>query len=598
VSNTIPFIPENAPFSEEQRAWLNGLLASMYSTAPVPTSTPAGRRIAILYASQSGTAEGLARKLAKELKAKGHTPAVATLVGYAPAALAAETHALILASTYGDGDAPDGVQPFYEQLCLEHFPRMEKLHYSVFALGDKHYEHFCKFGADLDIKLAALGANPICRRVESDLDVEQPFSEWKAAVLAQLDKRELAALVSEVASSAKSSNGGKQTTRCISGSEEQVEKKFSRENPLQARLLERRRLTTDASTKITIHLAFSTENGQLSYEAGDAFGVIPRNDPNLVAEILQQLRFNGNEDVSAANWESTTLYDSLLHGVQITRLSRKIVQEYATRGKCQHLLALLTPDKQSDLESYLSGRGLIDLLVEFPGVVDDPTDLVRMLPRLTPRLYSISSSPAAHQGEVHATVAVVRYFSNARERGGVCSTLLADRTSPFDHLPVYIQPNKRFRLPSDPDSPIIMIGPGTGIAPFRSFLHERRALAHKGRNWLFFGERSASSDFLYREELEEMLNNGHLTRLNTAFSRDQAHKLYVQDRMLEHSGMFWRWLQDGASIYVCGDASHMAKDVHAAIHKIVAREGGMSAEGVEEYVAQLKDQNRYHRDVY
>jgi sulfite reductase (NADPH) flavoprotein alpha-component len=224
--------------------------------------------------------------------------------------------------------------------------------------------------------------------------------------------------------------------------------------------------------------------------------------------------------------------------------------------------------------------------------------LIRMLPRLTPRLYSISSSPAAHKGQIHATVAVVRYFSNDRERGGVCSTLLADRTSPSDRLPIYIQPNKKFRLPSDPDAPMIMIGPGTGIAPFRGFLHERRALGHKGRNWLFFGERSASSDFLYREELEGMLSEGHLTRLDTAFSRDQAHKVYVQDRMMEHSRMFWQWLQEGSSIYVCGDASRMAKDVHATILKIAALEGGMPTDGAEEFVAHLKDQHRYHRDVY
>jgi len=599
MNTSVPYIPDNAPFSPEQRAWLNGLLASMFPAAPVSGLAPSGKRVAVLYASQSGTAEGLARKLVKELKAQGHTTALSTMVGYTPAALAAESYALILASTYGDGEAPEGVQPFFEQLCLEHFPCMEKLRYSVFALGDRHYEHFCKFGADLDAKLRSLGANPICMRVDGDVDVDEPFAEWKAAVSAQLNKNDSHLRTVEALTSASSTAGGEQHNSNGNGAlSHRQETRFSRENPLQAELLERRKLTAEASTKATLHLAFSTEGGQLKYEAGDAFGVVPTNDPNLVAEILQQLRFNGNEEVPKSNTASTTLHDALLHSVQITRLGRKLVQEYAKRGDCQPLLAILAPEKQAELEKYVSERGLVDLLSEFPGVVDDPADLVRMLPRMTPRLYSISSSPAAHKGEIHATVAVVRYFSNDRERGGVCSTLLADRTSPSDRLPIYIQPNKKFRLPSDPNSPMIMIGPGTGIAPFRGFLHERRALGHKGCNWLFFGERSASSDFLYREELESMLTDGHITRLDTAFSRDQDHKVYVQDRMMEHSRTFWQWLQEGASIYVCGDASRMAKDVHASILKIAAKEGRMSSEGAEEYVAHLKEHHRYHRDVY
>ena len=387
MSNNIPFIPDNAPFSAEQRAWLNGFLASLFSTVAAPASTAAGKRIAVLYASQSGTAEGLARKLAKELKAQGHTPAISTLVGYSPAALAAESHALILASTYGDGNAPDGVQPFYEQLCLEHFPRMEKLRYSVFALGDKHYEHFCKFGVDLDVKLAALGANPICMRVDSDVDVEQPFTEWKAAVFAHLNKNEPKTHMAEAATSIPTSVLPSESKIAGSATPMQSTKpKFSRENPLQARLLERRRLTAQASTKVTLHLAFSTENGRLTYEAGDAFGVVPTNDPNLVAEILQQLHFNGNEQVPDGSSATTTLHNALLHNVQITRLTRRIVQEYGKRGNCVSLLALSAPEMQQELERYISERGLIDLLVEFPGVVYDPVDLVRMLPRLTPRL--------------------------------------------------------------------------------------------------------------------------------------------------------------------------------------------------------------------
>lgn len=596
---SIPFIPDNAPFSQEQRAWLNGLFAGIFSTAAQTGAAKASHRIAVLYASQSGTSEGLARKLAKELKAQGHVPAVSTLVGYTPAALAAEKYALILASTYGDGDAPDGVQPFYEQLCLEHFPRFEGLSYAVFALGDQHYEHFCKFGIDLDSKLAALGANQLCKRVDCDVDVDGPFEQWKSMLLPRLHDAS-AGRKATVPSIPSGSDDAKTAGEGLlaAAAKRTTAANFSRDNPLLAPLIDKRDLTHNGSSKSTLHLAFSIEGTDVRYEAGDACGVIPQNDLNLVAEILQTLRFNGNEQVSCGKMGTTTLHDGLTRHLQITRLNRKTVKEYAVRGKCTALLDLLVPEHQEHLDRYIYDRGLIDLLVEYPGVIEDPGELVAMLPKLMPRLYSISSSPIAHLGQIHTTVAVVRYSSHNRERGGVCSTLFADRSVLSDRLPIYIQPNKKFKLPLDPDAPMIMIGPGTGIAPFRGFLHERRVLGSKGRNWLFFGERSATTDYLYREELEAMHTDGHLARLDTAFSRDQRDKIYVQDRMLEQASLFWAWLQDGASVYVCGDASRMAKDVHATLHRIVETQGGMTVQAAEEYVHTLKEENRYHRDVY
>ena len=559
-------------------------------------------RIAVLYASQSGTAEGLARKLAKELKAQGHVPAVSTLVGYTPAALAAEKYALILASTYGDGDAPDGVQPFYEQLCLEHFPRFENLSYAVLALGDRHYEHFCKFGSDLDAKLAALGANRLRSRVDCDVDVNEPFEQWKTTLMPRLSE-------SATKQEGRSMGPNPTETSFLQGSpssilaDESPRAKLhsvqipSRENPALAPIVDKRDLAHRDSTKATLHLAFSIDGTGIQYEAGDSCGVIPHNDGNLVTEILQSLRFNGNEQVQCGKAGTTTLHDALTNHLQITRLNRKTVSEYAALGKSVRLLDLVAPERRAQLDAYIFDRGLIDLLIEFRGVIEDPAELVPMLPKLTPRLYSISSSPVAHAGEIHTTVAVVRYRAHNRDRGGVCSTLFADRASIADRLPIYIQPNKKFRLPKS-DAPIIMIGPGTGIAPFRAFLHERRALGARGRNWLFFGERSAKTDFLYREELEAMRADGHLTRLDTAFSRDQADKVYVQDKMMEQAPQFWSWLQDGASVFVCGDASCMAKDVHAALHSIVEKHGGMSSQAAEEYVRLMKEDHRYHRDVY
>lgn len=601
MSTAIPYIPENAPFTLEQRAWLNGLFAGMLSTAPEPAiGIKPSRRVAVLYASQSGTAEGLARKLAKELKSQGHLPALSTLVGYTPASLAAETCALILVSTYGDGDAPDGVQPFYEQLCLEHFPRMEKLSYAVFALGDKHYEHFCKFGKDLDAKLAALGASRMADRIDCDVDVDEPFAQWKAAIIARFNEKSHPA-TRKAQTARLQSNAAAPSTEIVSDARSQDppdEKAFTRENPLLAPVIEKRSLTHETSTKTTLHVAFSIEGTGLRYEVGDACGVIPTNDLNLVAEIMQKLGFNGNEQVPSVKTGTTTLYQALVHERLVTRLNRKIVQAYAGRGDCKPLFDLLQPEHQAALDAYVYDRGLIDLLIEYPGVIGDAAELVMMLPKLAPRLYSISSSPSAHGAQIHTTVGVVRFTSHNRERGGVCSTLFADRAAVSDRLPIYIQPNKKFKLPAAFDAPMIMIGPGTGIAPFRGFLHERRALGHKGRNWLFFGERNSATDYLYRDELESMQADGHLTRFDTAFSRDCGHKVYVQDRMLEQAASFWAWLQEGASVYVCGDASQMAKDVHGALSRIVKEQGAMSTEAAEEYIGVLKETHRYHRDVY
>ncbi len=598
MSVAVPYIPEDAPFTSEQRAWLNGLLAGMFSSVPRDSAAQeTGQRIAVLYASQSGVAEGLARKLAKELKAQGYIPSVSTLVGYTAASLAAESCALILASTYGDGDAPDGVEPFYEQLCLERFPRMDKLSYAVFALGDRHYEHFCEFGKNLDAKLAALGGNRLADRIDCDVDVDEPFAQWKAFILARLNEDSPwqsprpPVGMPELKPPALPTDAGADPKR-------QAARAFTRDQPLLAAVIDKRSLTHLASTKSTLHVAFSIEGTGMSYEAGDACGVIPANDQNLVAEILQKLRFNGNERVSSAKEGTTTLYDALVHEREITRLNRKIMQGYAERGDCAQLLDLLKPEHQTALEAYAYDRGFIDLLIEFPEVIGDPEDVVTLLPKLAPRLYSISSSPAAHAGQIHTTVAVVRFVAHNRHRGGVCSTFFADRTSIEDRLPIYIQPNKRFKLPANPDAPMIMIGPGTGIAPFRGFLHERRALGHKGKNWLFFGERSSATDYLYREELESMQADGHLTSFDTAFSRDNGHKIYVQDRMLERAPQFWNWLQEGASVYVCGDASRMAKDVHATLCRITREQGAMSAPAAEEYVGALQEQHRYHRDVY
>ncbi len=587
----VPYIPDNAPFTGEQRAWLNGFLAGLFSNAPqASTPTPVSLRFEVYFATQSGTAERLAKKLAKELKAAGHTAEIASLDKTTPAQLASEQNALFLISTYGEGDPPEACTAFRDALFAEGAPSLKTLRYSVFCLGDKHYEHFCQFGIDVDERLQALGGTRFIPRAESDVEVDAPFAQWKSDLQPHLSHR------------------GSESNVAIQADHEfppatpellpEPVHVYTRDKPFAAPLLERTPLTSESSGKLTLHLRFGLADSAMHYQPGDACGVIAQNDPALVHEILALLPFEGAALVEIPKQGSFTVEEALLRHLQPTRLNRKIVQAFADRAACQKLAALLPADQGPHLETFIYDRGLIDLLHEYPGVITQPEDLVTMLPKLAPRLYSISSSPAAHGPEVHCTVAVVRFRSHDRERGGVASTMLAHRIPVGEPVPVYIHPNKKFRLPADTDTPIIMVGPGTGIAPFRSFLHERQALGHKGRNWLFFGERSASTDFLYCRELRSMTESRHLTRLDTAFSRDQAQKVYVQDRMIEHGAELWRWLNEGAQLYVCGDASRMAKDVDLALHQVIETHGGVDAEAAQQYVGQLHEDRRYHRDVY
>ena len=590
----VPHIPESAPFSPEQRDWLNGFLAGLFSNSvakPAPIPADELIKVGVFFATQTGTAERLAKKLAKELRTQGYEVTLTSLEKARPADLARQENALLLVSTYGEGEPPDGARLFREALSAAEAPAMTKLRYSVFCLGDKHYENFCRFGIELDQRLSALGGKRLSSRVESDVDVDEPFEQWAKELGPRLaekrsgtDVETVVHVVEKVVHKEGAVKGDLQAVH-------------TRDNPYVAELRERRALTANGSTKVTMHLSFTVDDGSLRYEAGDACGVVAQNDPALVTEILSHLPFDGDAMLELRKLGSVSVEEALRRYLQSTRLTRKMVQAFAEKTHCKELLALLPAEQGTHLEAFMHGRGLIDLLEDYPGVVESPEELAAMLPRLTPRLYSISSSPKVHGGEVHCTVAVVRYRSHNRERGGVASTML-ESVEVGERLPIYIQPNKRFRIPTDGNVPMIMIGPGTGIAPFRAFLHERRALGHEGRNWLFFGERTATTDFLYEQELRKMFDSRHLTRLDTAFSRDQAQKVYVQDRMLQHGAEMWRWLRDGAQVFVCGDASRMAKDVEAALHKVVELHGGLTVEAAREYVAQLHEERRYHRDVY
>jgi sulfite reductase (NADPH) flavoprotein alpha-component len=360
-----------------------------------------------------------------------------------------------------------------------------------------------------------------------------------------------------------------------------------------------RKLNRDGSAKDTRHFEISLEGSGLTYEAGDALGIYPSNCPTLVAHVLETLGFDGEEGVKNSAGLEVSLRSALLHSYQLGSPSSEFLAEIQKRAANEELKALLDPASKEKLDKFLYGKDILDFLKGYPAARFTASELVGFLRKLQPRLYSISSSPKAHPGQVHLTVAVVRYDSHGRERKGVCSTFLAERAEGSAiSVPVFVQPSHGFRLPSDGNTPVIMIGPGTGIAPFRAFLEERRETGAKGQNWLFFGDQKISQDFLYQEELEAMVKSSHLHRLDTAFSRDQAEKVYVQNRMLEQGPLLWKWLEQGAHLYVCGDAKRMAKDVDLALHQIVQSSGGKSEEQAREYVAELKKNKKYQRDVY
>lgn len=573
----IPYIPENSPFSPEQRAWLNGFFAGIYSRkAPAMAASAAAQLspLTILYGSQTGTAEALAKKVASEAGRRGFAPSVVDMAQYSRDQLKTEKALLIVTSTYGEGEPPDNAKGLWEFLGNGGAPRLEQMQFSVLSLGDTNYEKFCECGKNFDRRLEELGAKRIFPRVDCDVDYDEPFKEWINGVLPALNSSNVPA------SSGVEVRPG--TTAAPAANDSAA---YSRKNPFPARLLTNHKLNGPQSDKDTRHFEIALEGSGLAYEVGDALGVQPTNCPALVDEILAALGFDGEEEVPAPEGGTLALRKSLIEKYEVTRIAPSLIEAVVAQG------ASVGAD-------YSKGRDVLDLLTDHSKAKFQPRELVGLLKTIQPRLYSISSSPKLHPGEVHLTVAAVRYLSHGRQRKGVCSTFLADRVSADTAVPVYVHSNKNFRPPDDPARPMIMVGPGTGIAPFRAFLEERGATGASGKNWLFFGDQHEASDFLYRKELAEMLRSGVLARLDTAFSRDQKEKIYVQHRMLENAREIFTWLENGAFFYVCGDANRMAKDVDQALQKLLETAAGMSAERAIEYMANLKAQKRYQRDVY
>lgn len=590
-------LPEHAPFSSEQRRLIDGLLAGFTPTqrswmagflsaetglvapkAAVPAA--GGIKLSIIYGSESGNSEKLADLTAKEAKKRGFKPSIRNMAEMTPAELQKMENLLVIVSTWGDGDPPETAVSFHKQLMTEKL-NLPKLRFSVCALGDTSYAKFCQTGKEIDARLENLGATRVYARQDCDVDYDAAHASWLDGALSAFGPA--AATVEAIAQSVVPE------TQSVP---------YGKKNPFPAELLERVLLNGTGTSKETWHYELSLEGSGLDYTPGDALAVIPVNPPEAVEELLKAANLTGTEMVEVSGKGEKALSDALREDFDITALSRPVLNKLQTLSNSSKLGALLADEAKDQLKDYLWGRWIVDAVRDFAPRNLTAGDLVGIFRKLPPRLYSIASSPLAHPGEVHLTVASVRYSAHGQARKGVASTYLADLVNKGDVIPVYTHQNKNFRLPASGDTPIIMVGPGTGVAPFRAFVEHRAALGHQGQSWLFFGDQRYSYDFLYQLEWQDHLANGALTRLDVAFSRDQPEKVYVQHRMLERAKELFAWLEEGAHFYVCGDASRMAHDVHEALLQIIEKIGGKSRESAELYLEELKKSKRYQRDVY
>jgi len=537
----VPLIPDNAPFSAEQRAWLNGFLAGVLNRgAPVggDASTESKRSLLIAFGSQSGNAESLAKRLAREAAGRGFAARAAGLDSLQPADLVKDKNVLLITSTWGEGDMPDNAISFWDAINQNgSSPKLDGVQYSVLALGDKNYaDTFCLAGKKLDARLAELGATRIIDRVDCDVEFDDLAKKWSANAFTILSGSSAASAPAPA---------------------EEEDTGWTKKKPFPAPLLANIELNSKGSSKDTRHIAFSLKDSGLTYEVGDALGVFVQNCPEVVDAVIAAHAFDPEASVTLESGITCTLREALLKHFEVRQLLGK------------------PPEAGITIPAFLEN-----------------------LRKLQPRLYSIASSVKAHPDEVHLCIGAVRYSTDGVQHKGVASTFLSDRLALGDITGIYFHAANHFRLPTDLTKPVIMVGPGTGIAPFRAFLEEREATAATGKNWLFFGDQKRSTDFLYHDQIIEWVQKGFLTRLDTAFSRDQEEKIYVQTRMTQAASELWQWLEEGAHFYVCGDAKRMAKDVDEALHSIIQTAGGKSADEAAAYVAQMKKEKRYARDVY
>ncbi|MEK4081061.1 assimilatory sulfite reductase (NADPH) flavoprotein subunit [Solibacillus sp. FSL K6-1126] len=601
----------NSPFSEAQtklinelyptltdyqKVWLNGYLSAIQtigdSNQPLEvTVTEQGQTVSlleavkqeatILYGSQTGNAQQVAGKLKTALESQGVEVVLSAMSDFKTNNLKKQKNIFVITSTHGEGDPPDNAISFHSFLYGKRAPKLEDVSFSVLSLGDSSYEFFCKTGLDFDEQLEKLGGKRIVPRVDCDLDYDDQVSQWIGQVVEAMAQNtpskqlEYQNIPVAVAASEKSA--------------------YDKNNPFYAEVLESINLNGRGSNKKTQHLELSLEGSGLTYEPGDSVGILPENDANLVTALQLSLGFEGSEVVTVKN-HSKSLNEALTLHFEITVLTKPLLQKLAVFSENDKLEALLEDD--SKLKEYVYGRDLLDVVQTFGPFNWNAQQFVDQLRKNPVRLYSIASSQKANEEEVHLTIGKVFYEVDERERLGVVSGQVAERIRIGDKIPVYIHKNPNFRLPENAQTPIIMIGAGTGIAPYRSFLEERAEAGIESNAWLFFGDQHFVTDFLYQTELQRWLKDGTLTKLSVAFSRDTEQKVYVQHRLLENAEEVYRWLNEGAVIYVCGDEKYMAHDVDQTLRKIVAEQGGKTEEEVTLFFNELKSQKRYQRDVY
>ncbi|EFS19796.1 sulfite reductase [NADPH] flavoprotein, alpha-component [Staphylococcus hominis subsp. hominis C80] len=547
-----------------------------------PTIQPEKRAITLLYGSETGNAQGLAEIFEERLSNIGHNVTLKAMDEFKPKNLKNVEDLFIITSTQGEGDPPDNAAELHEFIHGRKAPKLEGVRFSVLALGDQTYEFFCQTGRDFDKKLEELGAERLYERVDCDVDYEEDAEKWMANVINTID----------------SASEGTQSEQVVSESIKSAkEKKYSKSNPYQAEVLENINLNGRGSNKETRHIEFLLDNFGEEYEVGDCLVVLPQNDPALVELLMSTLGWDPEDQIQISeDGDTISLEEALTSYFEITKLTKPLLQNAAAYFDNEAL-----EDKVQDsewIQNYIEGRDFIDLLNDFPPEELEPEDLYQILRKLPPREYSISSSYQSLPDEVHITVGAVRYNTHGRERSGVCSVQFAERIQPGDTVPIYLKRNPNFKFPKDGETPVIMIGPGTGIAPFRAHMQEREEYGYKGNTWLFFGDQHFTTDFLYQTEWQEWLKDGVLEKMNVAFSRDTDQKVYVQHRIAEHSKEFNEWLEKGASIYICGDEKNMAKDVHQAIRNVLVKEQNLTEEDAESYLKQMKKDKRYQRDVY
>ncbi|WP_273834385.1 assimilatory sulfite reductase (NADPH) flavoprotein subunit [Guptibacillus sedimenti] len=579
--------------NETQKIWLSGYLSvpGVAETAATTEASsaeeafsknePKTREITILYGSHTGNGQSLAESFFERLDHEKYNVTLSSLDDFKPKSLKKVEDLLLITSTHGDGDPPDNALSFYDFIQSKRAPELRELRFSVLSLGDSSYEFFCQTGKDFDRRFEELGGTRLYPRVDCDLDFEEPAEEWFEGVMGVLSDAHF-------------------TNEASPSKEEATEtsKTYSRTNPFKAEILENINLNGRGSNKETRHLELDLEGSNLVYEPGDSLGVYPENDTALVVDLIEEMSWDRDSQVVInKQGDLQSLQEALTKTYEITSLTKPLLKKIAELTESAELLRMVNAEGE-ELKTYIYGRDLIDLVKDYGPWEIAAEEFVKVLRKIPVRLYSIASSPKASEGEVHLTIGALRYDAHGRARTGVCSGQCAERSQAGDKLPVFVQRNENFRLPNNPDTPVIMIGAGTGVAPYRAFLQEREEIGAGGDTWLFFGEQHFVTDFLYQVEWQKWLKEGVLTRMDVAFSRDTDEKVYVQHRMRERSKELYEWLQKGAHIYVCGDEKYMAKDVHIALVNILEEQGGLSESEAEAYLSDLRNAKRYQRDVY